>query len=143
MTNEFKQKSKTHTKVKQKNRTPRKQQNKNKSKTKVEDMHIFCQEYLQRFRKLTGDARGAGGRKQLCGGSGAEQASSQSHGWCAEVVASGGVGKLVPPLSDCLWVGGRASGPGNQLSERAIKKDNFGIGRPTGGRPARRAIWAD
>ena len=110
---------------------------------KLEEIHISRQAYLQRFRKLTGDARGAGGRKQLCGGSGAEQASSQSHGWCAGVVASRGVGKLVPPLSDCLWVGGRASGPGNQLSERAIKKDNFGIGRPTGGRPARRAIWAD
>ena len=116
---------------------------KNKSQKKFEEMHIFCQPYLQRFRKLTGDARGAGGRKQLSGGSGAEQASSQSHGWCAGVVASRGVGKLVPPLSDCLWVGGRASGPGNQLSERAIKKDTLGIGRPTGGRPARRAIWAD
>ena len=130
-------------KSKQKNNTQRKQQQKNKSKKKLEEMRIFCQAYLQRFRKLTGDARGAGGRKQLCGGSGAEQASSQSHGWCAGVVASRGVGKLVPPLSDCLWVGGRASGPGNQLSERAIKKDTFGIGRPTGGRPARRAIWAD
>ena len=130
------------TKVKKRQHTA-KTAKKNKSKKKLEEMRIFCQAYLQRFRKLTGDARGAGGRKQLCGGSGAEQASSQSHGWCAGVVASRGVGKLVPPLSDCLWVGGRASGPGNQLSERAIKKDNFGIGRPTGGRPARRAILAD
>ena len=130
------------TKVKKRQHTA-KTAKKNKSKKKLEEMRIFCQAYLQCFRKLTGDARGAGGRKQLCGGSGAEQANSQSHGWCAGVVASRGVGKLVPPLSDCLWVGGRASGPGNQLSERAIKKDAFGIGKPTDGRPARRAIWAD